>query len=110
MAITPEGKIKQKVSAYLKSIDGLWYFMPVPGGYGVSTIDYLGCYHGAFFGIETKAPGKKPTDRQEYIMEAIRNAGGKVFVIDDVHFLHFKEWIGLQQRTVVVPRTDTRGD
>lgn len=93
MANTPEGKVKKKVSAYLRTIDGLWYTMPVPGGYGQSTLDYLCCYRGRFFAIETKAPGKKPTDRQYYVMEDIRHAGGMTFVVDDEEFNHVKEWI-----------------
>ena len=28
-------------------------------------MDFLGCYRGRFFAIETKAPGKKPTLRQD---------------------------------------------
>jgi hypothetical protein len=93
MAATPEGKIKKKVSTYLKKVDGLWYTMPVPGGYGMSTLDYLCCYRGLFFSIETKAPGKKPTDRQRFVMEDIRAAGGTTFVIDDEDFPHLKKWI-----------------
>lgn len=93
MATTPEGKIKQAISKYLRSIDGLWYTMPVPGGYGQSTLDYLCCYRGRFFSIEAKAPGKKPTDRQLFVMEDIRHSGGTTFVIDDNEFPHLKKWI-----------------
>jgi hypothetical protein len=93
MASTPEGKIKKKISFYLKRVDGLWYTMPVPGGYGMSTLDYLGCYRGKFFSIEAKAPGKVPTLRQEYIMEDIRHAGGMTFVIDNEEFEDLKQWI-----------------
>jgi penicillin-binding protein-related factor A (putative recombinase) len=56
--------------------------MPVPYGYGQSTLDYLICMRGYFLAIEAKAPGKKPTDRQKMIMEKIRSSGGVVFVID----------------------------
>lgn len=80
--MTPEGKVKKKVSDYLKSVAGLYYFMPVPSGYGESTLDYIGCLHGYYFAIETKAPGGKPTNRQNQIIGLIERAGGKVFVID----------------------------
>lgn len=60
----------------------MYYFMPVQGGFGASTLDYLGCYLGHFFAIETKKPGAKPTDRQNQIIASIERAGGKVFVID----------------------------
>lgn len=37
---------------------------------------------GVYASIETKAPGKKPTPRQELTIKAVEAAGGKVFVID----------------------------
>lgn len=91
--MTPEGKIKKVISNYLKRIDGLFYNMPVPGGYGVSTLDYLGCYRGKFFAIEAKAPGKKPTDRQRIMMEDIEDAGGKCFVIDSEDLSELETWV-----------------
>ena len=70
----------------------MYYFMPVPSGYGESSLDYLGCYKGRFFGIETKKPGGKPTDRQKMVIEKIQKAGGAAFVIDgDISEL--KHWI-----------------
>lgn len=83
MATTPEGKVKKKVSELLKSTPHCYYTMPVPGGYGESTLDYIGCHMGRFFAIETKAPGKHPTDRQNMIIAMMRRAGAKVFVIDN---------------------------
>lgn len=80
--MTPEGRVKRKVSALLKSTPGLYYFMPVPSGYGESSLDYIGCYRGLAFFIETKAPGKKPTSRQLMTIAAIERSGGRVFVID----------------------------
>lgn len=82
MATTPEGKVKQKISNVLRNTPGLYYFMPVPGGFGQSTVDYIGCYCGLFFAIEAKKPGGKPTQRQTQIMNAMEKAWGKVFVID----------------------------
>jgi penicillin-binding protein-related factor A (putative recombinase) len=68
--------------------------MPVQGGYGQSTLDYIGCHNGRFFSIETKAPGKKPTDRQNMIIDQMNAAGGKTFVIDgDLEEL--EEWLYL---------------
>lgn len=58
--------------------------MPVPYGYGPTTLDYLGCIRGKFFAIEAKAPGKKPTPLQINTIERIRAAGGRTFVIDGV--------------------------
>lgn len=82
MAQTPEGKVKAKVSGLLKATPGLYYDMPVPGGFGASTLDYVGCYLGRFFAVETKAPGKKPTPRQNQIIARMQAAGAAVFVID----------------------------
>lgn len=82
MAKTPEGKVKAAVSEILKNTPGLYYNMPVPGGFGESTLDYIGCYFGRFFAIETKRPGLKPTDRQKVIIAIMERAGAKVFVID----------------------------
>ena len=92
MASTPEGKVKRTVSTLLKSVPGLFYTMPVPSGFGESTLDYIGCYRGKYFAIETKAPGKKPTDRQNMVIDKMRKAGGKVFVIDG-DLTELKQWI-----------------
>lgn len=81
MAQTPEGKVKDKVKRLLKKY-GCYYFMPVQTGYGASTLDILACAGGVFLSIETKAPGKKPTPRQELCIADIRLAGGVVFVCD----------------------------
>lgn len=101
MAQTPEGKVKQKVSSILKNVPGLFYDMPVPGGYGGSTLDYVGCYRGRFFAIETKKPGGKPTPRQEHIIARMSEAGGAVFVIDGVSddsLSEFVNWLGMVNR------------
>ncbi len=82
MAQTPEGKVKAKVSALLKSVGGVHYDMFVPGGFGKPTLDYVGCYRGRYFAIETKAPGKKPTALQNATIASMRSAGATVFVID----------------------------
>lgn len=42
---TPEGKIKEKIRMVLETYRErgiLYYYMPVPVGYGRSTLDYLG--------------------------------------------------------------------
>lgn len=80
--MTPEGKVKRKVSALLKRYHA-YYTMPVPGGFGKQGLDYEGCHNGMFFAVETKRPGvKEPTDRQKNTIREIERAGGKTFVID----------------------------
>lgn len=80
--MTPEGKVKAEINRTISRYKAVYKFMPVPSGYGPSSLDYLLCANGHFIGIEAKAPGKKPTDRQNMCIKAIERAGGTVFVID----------------------------
>jgi len=93
MALTPEGRVKRRVSAFLGTMPGLYYYMPVQAGYGRATLDYVGCYLGRFFAIETKAPGKHATDRQRAVMKAMTEAGAAVFVIDSDDLSELKRWM-----------------
>lgn len=92
--MTPEGKVKKKVTALLRRYEpDLWFFMPVPGVYGAATLDYIGWFKGAPFVIETKAPGKKPTDRQEIALHKTEYAGAAAFVIDgDEGVKELEQW------------------
>lgn len=81
--MTPEGKIKQKVKRKLTELGAYW-FCPVQNGMGAPGLDFMqvqvpGC---PAFVIETKAPGKQLTVRQERTVASIRVAGGVVFIID----------------------------
>ena len=85
MAQTPEGKVKDACKKFLKE-RGAWFFMPVSNGMGqVGIPDIIICYKGIFVAIETKAPGKKKniTPNQERVIEAIRNADGFAWVVDN---------------------------
>lgn len=86
MASTPEGKVKEQVKRALKLLQSkgypVYYHMPVQNGMGKPTLDFIGCIKGQFFAIETKAPGKKPTERQQSTIEDMRKAGAHVFVYD----------------------------
>lgn len=96
--MTPESKVKAKVSKIIaKYLPDVYKFMPVPAGYGASSLDYILCVNGVFVGIETKAPGGKPTPRQLVVIKEIRDAGGIVFVIDGEDYQYdllerFLEW------------------
>ena len=87
MAQTPEGKVKDFVKKILKRYkddgQGVYAHWPVQNGYGAACLDCHGCYNGLYFTIETKAPGKKPTPRQELTMEDVSEADGVVFVIGE---------------------------
>lgn len=80
--MTPEGKIKASINRVLDKYKDAYIFMPVPSGYGPSSLDYLICFHGQFIGIEAKAPGKKPSPRQRFVIGVIERAGGRVLVVD----------------------------
>ena len=80
---TTEAKLKDDVRLYLTKIGAYW-FMPVQTGYGQSTVDFLVCYKGRFYGIETKVRGRAPTPRQLQKIREIVAAGGEAFVAYDV--------------------------
>lgn len=82
MSRTPEGKVKARVIAVLKAA-GAYYHMPVVTGHGRPSLDFVGCHAGQFFGIETKAGSGKPTERQQLTMQEIKQAGGRVFLVND---------------------------
>ena len=85
--VTPEGRVKAKVKRALKAlIDGdysVYSFMPVMNGMGAPSLDMLACINGHFVAIETKAPGKKMTPRQETTATQMRTAGALVLVVSD---------------------------
>lgn len=102
MAMTPEGKVKGTVKTLLKMLKAYWH-MPVQNGMGQPALDFHVCLPilitsemvgkrmGLYVGIETKAPGKPLTPRQQVTARSIEDAGGKVFLIDgDTHEL--EEW------------------
>jgi hypothetical protein len=80
MSRTAEGVIKDQVKALLKK-HKVYYHMAVLNGMGAPSLDFICCHDGRYIAIETKAPGKKPTPRQEITMNEIAFAGGFVFVV-----------------------------
>ena len=83
MAMTGEGAVKAKVKKILaKYGDELDAFWPVQNGMGSPALDCIVCYRGIHIEIETKAPGKRPTPRQETTVAKKEKAGAIVFVID----------------------------
>jgi Holliday junction resolvase len=91
MAMTPEAKVKKVVVAQLKAL-GAYYFYPVTSGYGSSGVpDIVGCYKGAFFGIECKAGKNKPTPLQLKNIGAINVADGIAFVVNEENMHEVKE-------------------
>jgi ribosomal protein S19 len=117
MAQTPEGRVKDKIKAWLRS-RGIWFFMPVTGGYGrngvhdfvccapvLITQEMVGKTVGMFLTIETKAEGKlkrglflsdpldvpdtipNVTQGQRDMAVEICKASGLVIAVDDVNQL-----------------------
>jgi hypothetical protein len=83
MVMTPEKKVKDKVTKILKELKA-WYFLPVSAGYGVHGIpDIIGCYKGKFFGIECKAGKNTATPLQRRQLNAISNSEGISLVINE---------------------------
>ena len=93
--MTPEGKVKKQVKELLDMYaPDLYHHWPVQNGMGAPTLDCVATYQGRYFAIETKAPGKKMTARQENTAARIRDAGGKVFVIDGpIAMLSLRKWL-----------------
>lgn len=93
--MTPEGRVKQAIKSVLDRLKpDLWYWMPVPFGYGSSVLDFVVCYRGRLAMIEAKAPGKSMTPRQELVAAEVRAAGGVVFEIDGLEGLkELQAWL-----------------
>jgi hypothetical protein len=81
MALTPEGLVKEQIKRLLRRYDVYW-FMPVQNGMGSPSLDFLCCVAGRFLAIETKAPGKKPTQRQLNTIAMMQQSGAKCVVFD----------------------------
>jgi hypothetical protein len=89
---TPEGKVKEQVKKVLKAA-GAYYHMPVQNGMGSPTLDFICCFRGAYFAIETKAPGGQPTPRQKHTMYEIEYTGGGVVFVIDGDTKELEEWL-----------------
>lgn len=96
MTAGPEKKTKDAIRALLKEI-GAWYYMPVPVGYGRSTVDFIGIHNGLGFGIEAKRPDGlghvSPQQKRE--LEAIQAAGGRICVEDRLDCLNVRRMLGI---------------
>jgi len=91
MAMTPEGKVKDKIKKHLKSKD-IYFVMPATGGYGSSGApDILVCHEGKFYGIECKSGDNQPTALQRDNLNRIEASGGFAFVINESNVNQFME-------------------
>ena len=85
MALTPEKKVKDNVVKQLKQLEShVYYFFPATGGYGRSGVpDIVGCFNGKFWAIECKAGKNTTTALQDRELNAIRNARGEAWVVNE---------------------------
>lgn len=93
--MTPEGKVKKKVTDLFRRY-GVWYFFPANNGFGKSGIpDVIAIVRGIFVGIECKADHtRKPTELQLWQGTKIKKAGGMWFLVyDDVSLRLVEQYI-----------------
>lgn len=75
--------VKEKIKALLKERK-IWYFMPASGQFGKAGVpDFICCANGKFLGIEAKQNSGKATELQISTHTRIREAGGRVSVVDE---------------------------
>jgi hypothetical protein len=85
MAMTPEGKVKDRIKKYLKE-KKIYYIMPATGGYGSSGApDIVVCHKGKFYGLEVKSGVNKPTELQLDNLNRIEDNGGYAFVVNETN-------------------------
>jgi len=76
MSKGPEQKLVKPVTDYLETLKPHIVFWKICDRHTSGIPDYVGLYKGKFFVIELKAPGKKPSDIQQFnIDRTIRNGG-----------------------------------
>ncbi len=92
MATTPEGRTKSAIRDVLREL-GCWSYMPVPGGYGEPTLDYICARNGKIFCIEAKAKGKKATPRQQVTMRKMADHDVPSWVEDGTTIGELRLWI-----------------
>lgn len=90
----PEAAVKEAVKALLRKYGAYWY-MVVPGGFGVRGVpDFLVCHRGRFLGLETKRAGvTKVSPFQEVQLAAIAAAGGATMVINARNLDELEDWL-----------------
>lgn len=93
--VVSEARIKAKIKKVLDNYrDYIYYYMPVPTGYGRTSIDYLGFCCGLGFGIEAKRTDGTLTDRQIATIQQITKVSVPVFIINnDERLAELDNWL-----------------
>ncbi len=97
---TPEAKVKAAIKKLLNQY-GVYSHMPVQNGMGAPTLDFVCCYKGLYIGIEAKANGKQPTERQRKTMRQISKAGGVAIWVDETRLEALEKLLIQLQNTEV---------
>lgn len=80
-----ESNITKSILKYLRGLDGCFAWKEHGGMYGTAGIpDVICCYQGRFLAFEVKRPGNKPTAIQQVTIDKMRQAGGKVYIVNSV--------------------------
>lgn len=85
-----ERDLQRRVNKILRQIPGLWFYHPKEGKRGTKGIpDIIGCFKGKFFAIELKSPrlrepAKGLAPEQQEVLEEIKQAGGKIAIINNI--------------------------
>lgn len=96
-----EGDVKKAVKKVFNSYgDDIWYFMPPANGYGRSGIpDFLGCYKGRMFAVETKFGNNQPTNNQVRELNNLKYNEAQVWIVNDRNLMvwedEFRGWAAL---------------
>jgi len=80
-----ESDVKKETKKVLTSFgDRLWWYMPVPSGYGTQGIpDFVCCLDGMFVGIETKFGANGLSRWQVKQRDDMSKAGGAFYTITE---------------------------
>jgi len=92
-----EKRIKLKVKEVLEIAFITWWFMPVANEFTRKGIpDFIGCYDGLFFAVETKTIDNELSAAQKHERLNILKAGGAYFVItSETGLKEFKEFLNV---------------
>lgn len=83
---TKEGKVKDRVRSFLRTLPNCWWYMPSQGAFAKAGVpDFIGCLSGRMFAIETKSiySSHKVTALQAQQLQQIEEAGGIALVINE---------------------------
>jgi hypothetical protein len=80
-----ETQITDKIKAYLKTVNGIFFWKQFGGMYGQSGLpDIVCCYKGRFIAFEVKTDKGKVSVLQEVTLRKIRAAGGIADVVRSI--------------------------